>query len=1414
MGGYDQNYSNDNEHIYDDESRLTQFKSAKAIKSTMSSHASAAIRSRTPQVHSSAAALRPNRQHSKSAIVHEQRSSAQFKAAVECTLSDYHDCTVPVHALGSLYCDEEGEAHNCPHCDAFFWKEEMTSRKVYTTCCEGGKVKFEFLAPPSPLMQHLFTSTALQAKEFRLHIRAVNTSLAFASTIYDHKDGLNIKASPGRGPPVFVVQGNVKHDIDAIFPADEANVSHKGGPSFMQVYFVDTDLTNRQGVADNQFRHFADFSDGLKDVVRNIRKEIMAFNPYYIEMKQIIDLKGSDEIDNNEFCLTIANNNRSPHFGGVTRSKLYSAPRYSEVAAMVSVASLKETKAIVIYPKAAHGSRQTIPYDHQSVLPLSYPLFHMHGEPGWHGYMTSDASSDVCSAMAQHCFDDSANSSSGEKSDCEEAADFTEDAGAVQCAKSNTSTRKRRTSKPQNSKSCSKVSKDEPVTVTPKMFSKYVLQIRDRKGAPIVKDTIMFGGRLFQEYVIELFLTSLTHDLHYISTKQDQLKASQYDKLKAAVAAKEGRQEGHYVVLPSTFMGSPRWYAGQFHDAMARVRKFGKPDVFGTFTCNPNWSEFPESLQRELRSGVSMDRPDLVARVFDMKLQELLDDITKKGIFGRRVAHIHTVEWQKRGLPHVHFLLFLHPEDKPLTPADYDKFMCAELPDPETQPRLFELVKTHMIHGPCGEWNPSCPCMNEEGHCTKHYPKDFCDFTTHKEDDYPQPRRRAPANGGHSFEITHSNGRTFTIDNRWVVPYNPYLLEKYEAHINIEICNSIKAIKYLNKYIYKGMAKAMLAAYRAGKDLPGHENDARCIDEVKMFLESIYVGPAEAAAKLLGLNVHGSYPPVKRMSLHLEDNQPIEYLEGNEEDAVETSDRKGTMLLAYFEAVARENALFESGQITDAQLTTKSGFKLPRASQLTYQDFPEYFTFHSDTSRMKWTRRVSPGRKQKGDPEHYSKSDDIGRLYYVHPSHNDAYYLRMLLTRVKGATSHAALRTYEGKCSNTFMDTCIAMGLLTDDSEWIQCIQDAIDNQPSAYAIRNLFVIILINNEPSNPLALWDKFKNELSKDIARERLKHMYPQRDLCDINPEPADISECLYRIEDLIVKHSAGAKTLKDCNLPQPEFARDAIHVIPFESTDILHCTVFKPEEQLAIFEANYLKMNQEQKAVTDHIIGILEHIASAASQQLDGVHSSSVPPTANRCVQPLHPSLLMPPGKSNCIFIDAAGGTGKTFVLNTVLAKARSLGLPAVATAFSGIASIILEGGRTCHSAFHLPVSVPLGELSSAITNREKLGKYLKSVRLFIIDEAPMVNKYQLEAIERLMQQLHKLYFPTDIENNDDSLQPKYPFAGVLFVLGGDFRQTTPVLKKATPADIVQVLIKNSHLWEHFQVREQPTLLNVF
>ena len=158
-----------------------------------------------------------------------------------------------------------------------------------------------------------------------------------------------------------------------------------------------------------------------------------------------------------------------------------------------------------------------------------------------------------------------------------------------------------------------------------------------------------------------------------------------------------------------------------YQNEMAIVRVFGKPDLFITITCNPKWPEITNAL---LSGQNAQDRSELISRVFNMKLKAILNDILKENIFGKVLAYLYTIEFQKRGLPHAHVLLILAQPYKPKTVADYDTIVSAEIPDRNSNPNTFNTVKQTMIHGPCGILNPNASCM-KDGKCSKKYPRNF-----------------------------------------------------------------------------------------------------------------------------------------------------------------------------------------------------------------------------------------------------------------------------------------------------------------------------------------------------------------------------------------------------------------------------------------------------------------------------------------------------------------------------------------------------------------------------------------------------------------------------------------------------------------------------------------------------------------
>ncbi|XP_065640398.1 uncharacterized protein LOC136072928 [Hydra vulgaris] len=342
---------------------------------------------------------------------------------------------------------------------------------------------------------------------------------------------------------------------------------------------------------------------------------------------------------------------------------------------------------------------------------------------------------------------------------------------------------------------------------------------------------------------------------------------------------------------------------------MAIIKKYGKPDLFITFTCNPKWREITENLYPGQNAN---DRPDLVTRVFKLKLNNLLNDIFKHGVLGKVVTHVQVIEFQKRGLPHAHILLHLANDDKLETSQDIDNLICAEIPDPIVNCELYDIIKTCMIHGPLAVHNG-----------------------------YPRYRRR---DNGLVINIKGNN-----VDNRWVVPYNPWLSKKYQAHINVEACMSVKAVKYLYKYIYKGHDCANVLI-----------NEQVNHDEINTFLDCRYVSAPEALWRIFEYPIsHMSHSTIP-LKVHLPENQIVYFREGEEQVALDRAAQPDTHLTAWFKLNSENEG----------------------ANRYLYVDIPYHFVF--DDKHCKWKVRQRGGNKV------------IVRMYKVSPT-GELFFLRLLL---------------------------------------------------------------------------------------------------------------------------------------------------------------------------------------------------------------------------------------------------------------------------------------------------------------------------------------------------------------------------------------------------------------------------------
>ncbi|KAK7312898.1 hypothetical protein VNO77_37136 [Canavalia gladiata] len=508
----------------------------------------------------------------------------------------------------------------------------------------------------------------------------------------------------------------------------------------------------------------------------------------------------------------------------------------------------------------------------------------------------------------------------------------------------------------------------------------------------------------------------------------------------------------------------------------------------------------------ETQTGLRLeDRPNLLCRVFKIKLDHLIMEIKDDNVFGKVVSVVYTIEFQKRGLPHAHILVFLHPANKFVTADDIDRIICAEIPDYKQDRELFNIVQTLMTR----QW--------------------------------PQNKER-------------------------------------------------------------------------------------------------YLSSCEVAWRTFAFDIHHREPAVERLSFHLPEEQYI---------------------------------IFEDDD--------------------SLQQFVWKQTLHE------WTRR--------------KRGFSIGRLHFVPPGSGELYYLRFLLNKVRGPQSYADIRIVNNITYRTFKEACYTIGLLDDDREYIDAINQAND--------------IVYNQR----------------RALQQPAL-----------VIPEQQIEILALFEIHKLLQSHN---KSLSDYpTMPQPN-----ISTINHSNNVLILDELQYDREQLAKEHDIYLStMTVEQHSIYSKIM-----------------HAISI-------------------GEGKLFFLYGYGGTGKTFLWKTISTGIRSKGDIVLTVASSGIAALLLPGGRTAHSRFNIPINIHEDSICN-IKQGSQLAELIVIAKLIIWDEAPMAHKHCFEAVDKTFKDILRFSNPHSSHK---------PFGGKVIVFCGDFRQILPVIPKGSRQDVVHATINSSYLWKFCEV----------
>ncbi|XP_074346675.1 uncharacterized protein LOC141685478 [Apium graveolens] len=164
------------------------------------------------------------------------------------------------------------------------------------------------------------------------------------------------------------------------------------------------------------------------------------------------------------------------------------------------------------------------------------------------------------------------------------------------------------------------------------------------------------------------------------------------------------------------------------------------------------------------------------------------------------------------------------------------------------------------------------------------------------------------------------------------------------------------------------------------------------------------------------------------------------------------------------------------------------------------------------------------------------------------------------------------------------------------------------------------------------------------------------------------------------------------------------------------------------------------------------------------------------------------------KGGVFFVYGSGGCGKTFLWQTLCCRLRSEHKIVLPVASCGIAAVLLPGGRTAHSRFHIPLKLD-ENCSAGLRHGTDISELLQRTDLIIWDEAPMQHRHAFECVDRSLR---------DIMSAIDKSRAKKPFGGITIVFYGDFRQILPVIPKASRAEVVCSTLNKSKLWESCEV----------
>ncbi|EFO96653.1 hypothetical protein CRE_02649 [Caenorhabditis remanei] len=825
------------------------------------------------------------------------------------------------------------------------------------------------------------------------------------------------------------------------------------------------------------------------------------------------------------------------------------------------------------------------------------------------------------------------------------------------------------------------------------------------------------------------------------------------------------RKLGQLATLPSSVPGTVKYQRELVMTGVTLANMLGKPHLFITYTGNPRWPE----IQRETKlRGVNWtDLPTFVNTVFWTRFEIFIEEdllgpkkkissqggkvVREGGNYGVVRWFIYSVEFQQRGMPHVHLIVCL---EKPITTAaEVDDIITAEVPempkrnDPEYEDKLryFNLVKDMMIHFPC-ENDPTAYCR--EGaklhwkQCVKSFPKKMSDFTVLTDNQYPDYKRT----NTNKF-VLYRKGKAHVAGSEYVVSHNKPSLMKHECHINVEVITTLSTLKYIFKYLFKGPDRMLLEVCEniekgnpdktamtlrgnvfAPANLPEGKLRARqrqadkmmdaagvtiskdkrlSINECTAVLDMAAMTANEAAWKLASRPMHGCSHTVFKGYVHEENNELMYFKRGLSAASAKKllEEKSGGQMSAWFNE-NKHPKLLKNGKMT---------------SDLTFPEMFRFYMFNMKTQKFILRKRDLSGKI-------------FGRVQAPQPRNLELTAVRLLAHNVCGPTSWQDLRTYKNVVYPTCLQAARARRLMNGEQEWNDLLTEIAEYE-SPIESRRMFASVLLNCAPANPKVLWENHWETLvsNKTSWSESQKKAHALR----------HINFLLERSGMHLGQFELGGD-YKESELPPIDPAED------IDNPNFVNLSRNEHEDK---GRALYRDLNTEQKNFVDRVL------------VMDG--ETEVP---------------------RMVFVGGAGGTGKTYCYNTIYHLLMSQDKKVGTVSHAGIAASLLPNGCTAHRKFSIPLEVSDGMNCGIVLGSEEASA-LRALSAVIWDEVCMSDRRIVSAVDNLFRDLH------------DSL---LPFGGILIIMGGDWRQILPIVQGVRDQGVIPYILKNCEdIWNRVE-----------